>query len=240
MQICCGPDGIPLHVYLLGMLDFDESLRLQRRLVAQVAADPTKGIVVLCEHPPSVSMGREGSSLHLRIEREELAVRGWPLRWVNRGGGCLLHLPGQLAIYPILPLQRLGLGLHGYLQRLHDCLSDVLDDFSVNCQAHADRSGLWVGRRLIAGVGVAVRDWVSWYGAYLNVSPDLIPFRHVQASHGDAEPMTSLARERHGAVRMALVRQSVIEHVQEHFGFAQPSIHFGHPAIRSERVLVSV
>ena len=55
----------------------------------------------------------------------ELAARCWPVRWVNRGGGCVLHLPGQLAIYPILALDRLGLGLQAFLDHLHAVFADV-------------------------------------------------------------------------------------------------------------------
>ena len=67
------------------------------------------------------------------------------MRWVNRGGGCLLHLPGQMAIYPVLPLDRLGLGLQAYLDRLRQVLADVLDDFGVAAAAGPDPSALYVG-----------------------------------------------------------------------------------------------
>src|SRR5439155_25308348 len=99
-----------------------------------------------------------------------LRSRRWRVRWVNRGGGCLLHLPGQLAIYPILPLHQLGLGVPAYLERLHDAVSAVLDDFSVRSEARAGQVGVWAGGRLLAAVGVAVRDWVTYYGAALNIN----------------------------------------------------------------------
>src|SRR5438128_2152906 len=110
-----------LQAYLLGTVDFDRALALQRQLAYHVAG--------------------------------------------NRGGGCLLHLPGQMAIYPILPLDRLGLGLQSYLDRLRQALIDVLDDFSV--PAAADGAGVCVGARPVAHLGVAVRDWVTYYGAAL-------------------------------------------------------------------------
>jgi lipoyl(octanoyl) transferase len=232
-------DGLPLHVYLLGQVDYEEGLRLQRLLVDEVRRRRDHGALVVCEHPPFISVGRQGSHAHILLDDETIERRRMRVRWVNRGGGCFLHLPGQLSVSPILPLDRLGLGVQGFLDRLHQALVAVLDDFSVVAQARPGRAGVWANGRMIAGVGVAVRDWVSWHGAVLNVCPDLLPFRHVRTGTGE-EPMTSLARERHGAPRMAHVRQSVVEHVRERFGLANPSIFFGHPEIRSDRLAEAV
>src|SRR5437588_11512158 len=90
-----------LQVYLLGTVDFEDMLQCQRRLVYEVSGDRSRAALLLCEHPPLISVGREGSREHIRFEPKDLAAREWPVRWVNRGGGCLLHLPGQLAVYPI-------------------------------------------------------------------------------------------------------------------------------------------
>src|SRR5436309_14764958 len=115
-----------LQAYLLGTVEFDAALALQRQLVYHVGGEREQAALVLCEHPPAITVGREGSRAHILYEPEELISLRWRVRWVNRGGGCLLHLPGQLAIYPILPLDRLGLGLQDYLDRLRQVLIDVL------------------------------------------------------------------------------------------------------------------
>src|SRR3954447_16736143 len=95
-----------LQVYLLGLVDFETALRFQRRLHFDVCDGRMAAALVLCEHPPIITVGRLGSRAHLRSEADD---PDHPVRWVNRGGGCILHLPGQLAVYPILPLDRLGL-----------------------------------------------------------------------------------------------------------------------------------
>src|SRR6478672_12593028 len=117
-----------LQVYLLGTVEYAAALALQRQLVYHVAGDRGRAALVLCEHPPAITVGRQGSRAHILYEPEELRALRWRVRWVNRGGGCLLHLPGQMAIYPILPLDRLGLGLQGYLDRLRQVILDVLAD----------------------------------------------------------------------------------------------------------------
>jgi lipoyl(octanoyl) transferase len=85
-------------------LDWDTLLAVQRRLVFEVSGDAALATVIVCEHPPSITMGRLASRVHVRPSPEQLAERDWPLHWLPRGGGCWLHVPGQVACYVILPL----------------------------------------------------------------------------------------------------------------------------------------
>jgi lipoyl(octanoyl) transferase len=220
-----------LQVYLLGSVDFEAALALQRRLVYQVAGDREAAALILCEHPPLITVGRQGSWAHILYEPQELEARRWPVRWVNRGGGCLLHLPGQLAVYPILALDRLGLSVPAYLEQLHDVVAEVLGEFSIETERRAGTPDVWVGARPIAGLGVAVRHWVSYYGAVLNVSPDLQLLRRVRYGGADAEPMTSLERERRGPLRPSMIRERLVERFAERFHFARTSLFFDHPAL---------
>jgi lipoyl(octanoyl) transferase len=230
------PDSA-LRVFLLGNVDFEAALSLQRALAYQVAGDRDGGALILCEHPPLITVGRQGRPTDLRCEPAELQARRWPVRWVNRGGGCLLHLPGQFAIYPILALDRRGLGVRTYLERLQQVMIAVLDDFSVRAEARPGEAGVWVGPRLIAGVGAAVRDWVAYFGAWLNVNPDLTPFRMVQTGGPDDGPMTSLERERRAPLRPSLVRERLIEHFLTVFPFSRHALFFDHPLLKRRKPL---
>jgi lipoyl(octanoyl) transferase len=221
--------GPALRAYLLGQVDFETALALQRTLVFQTSGERDTRTLVLCEHAPLITVGRHGSPGHIRFDAEELRSRRWRVRWVNRGGGCLLHLPGQLAVYPILALDRHGLGLAAYLERLQRVLVAVLDDFSVRAGTRTGQPGVWVGSRLVAGVGVAVRDWVAYFGAFLNIDPDLAPFRLIRSGGPDDGPMTSLVCERRGPLRPALVRERLLEHFAAAFGCTRTSLFFGHP-----------
>jgi lipoyl(octanoyl) transferase len=220
-----------LQAYLLGKLEYEAALALERRLVYQVAGDRDQAALILCEHPPLITIGRQGSRGHIRYEPHELAARGWPIRWVNRGGGCQLHLPGQVALYPIIALDTFGLGVQTYLDRLHEVLIDVLRDFQITGETRPGHAGVWVGGRPIAKIGVAVRDWVTYHGAVLNVHPDLEPFRRVQGTSHE-RPMTSLERERRGPVRLAQVRERLLEHFAYDFGFARTALFSHHPSLR--------
>src|SRR5262245_15396510 len=225
------PDDTVLQVYLLGPVDFDAALTLQRRLAYEVGGDRRQAALVLCEHPPLITVGRQGSRAHILCDPDELRARQWPVRWVNRGGGCLLHAPGQLAVYPVLALDHFGLTVPAYLERLHAALVALAADFTVAAETRPDRPGVWAGGRLLAGVGVAVRDWVTYYGAVVNVNPALGLFRLVQCGGMGEPPMTSLERERRAPVRPSLVRERLVEHFTARFPVGRTAFFSDHPAL---------
>ena len=229
-----------LQAYLLGTVSFDAALALQRMLVYQTTGDRDLASLILCDHPPLITVGRHGSRSHILYEPEELQHRRWPVRWVNRGGGCVLHLPGQMAVYPVLALDRHSLGIEAYLDRLHQVVRAVLDDFSIRGTTQQDRPGVWVNGRLIASFGVAVRDWVAYFGIYFNVHSDLYPFRFIRSDPSSREPMTSLVRERHGPLRTSMIRERIVEHFAARFGFERTSLFFHHPALPRRAALDAV
>lgn len=202
-----------LQAYLLGSIDFESALRVQRRLHYDVTGNRDRAALIVCEHPPLITVGRHGSHRHLRDDRS------WPVRWVPRGGGCWLHVPGQFALYGILPLDRLGLTIPTYLERLGSVLVRVLDDFSIHQNTRVTSVGVCVGGRPVGTLGIAVRDQVTMFGACFNLCPDLELFRGIRCHPAADEPMTSLERERRGAVRHSLVRERIVEHFAEAFGF---------------------
>jgi lipoyl(octanoyl) transferase len=218
-----------LQVYLLGSVEFEAALALQRLLAFQLTDDSTSAALILCEHPPLITVGRQGSRDHILFEPEELRARRWRVRWVNRGGGCLLHLPGQLAIYPIVPLNRMALSVQTYLEKLQAVLVALIADFNIKGTGNQEMAGLWVDKRMIASLGVAVRDWVAYFGAVLNVNPNLNLIRQVRTGAVGDGPMTSIERERRGPLRPSLVRERLIEHFAAQFSFERTSLFFHHP-----------
>jgi lipoyl(octanoyl) transferase len=217
-----GP-GRALNAYLLGLLPFDALLTLQRRLVYDISGDPSTAALLVCEHPAGVTVGREGSRSHVRPNPEELNARGWAVRWVSRGGGVLLHQPGQVACYPVLSLDALGLTAGAYLEHLQGIAVDLLREYGVAGEPDPQHPGIMVRGRRLVHVGAAVRQGVSCFGLVVNADPDLEPFRDVRCD-GDPLPMTSLARESGHRVRVPGVRQRLVELVADRFGFDRVSV----------------
>jgi lipoyl(octanoyl) transferase len=219
----------PLSVYLLGGLDFHALCALQNRLVYDVSGDRDIAALVLFDHPTGITVGREGSAAHIRANPDELETRGWPVRWVARGGGAMLHLPGQVACYPIFPLDALNLTPGRFVTELQAVAMDLLREFGVEGSPDVERPGVRVNGRRIVHIGVAVRSWVSNFGLVVNVNPDLALFREVRCD-GDPLPMTSLARESEHRVRITTVRQRLVELIAARFGFDRVSVFHTHPA----------
>lgn len=225
----------PLQAYLLGQVDFDAVLRLQRRLHFDVTGDRSQAAVVVCEHARLITVGRHGSRSHMQVEPEELQRLEWRIRWINRGGGCWLQQPGQLAVYLLLPLDRLGLELPELVHRLGTCLVDLVHEWGVRGEVrHAD-GGIWVRNRLIAGLGLAVRDWVTCFGFCLNVHPDLDAYRKVRCYPQVDQPMTSVERERRGRISPSLIRQRLLEALAERFAAGGLALFTDHPLVHDAR-----
>jgi lipoyl(octanoyl) transferase len=214
---------------LLGTLEFDALLALQRRLVYEIGGERDSAALVLCEHPPGITIGREGSRSHVRPNPEELHARGWPVRWVSRGGGVMLHAAGQVACYPIFPLHTLGLTPAAYIRELLEVACDLCRDYGVAAELDTHHPGVRAGGRRVVHVGVAVRGDVSCFGLVVNVDPDLAAFRDVRCDGGPL-PMTSLVRESQLRVRATGVRQRLLELVAARFGFARVSVFHTHPS----------
>lgn len=217
----------PLAAYLLGPLDPATAEALLARLVYEVSGGGTPSVVV-CEPTPGITIGRDGSRLHVRLTPADLASRRWPVRWVMRGGGAMLHLPGQVACYPVLPLDDLGLKPACYVSALTDIAVELCAGFGVAATADPDRPGVRSRGRRLASVGVGVRSRVTTFGLTVNVSPDLEPFRGVDCD-GDSAPMSSLLREAPAPVRTQAVRQRLVDLVAARFGFDRVTVFHHHP-----------
>lgn len=228
------PSALPaLEVYLLGTVDFDEVQTLQRRLVYDLGERPGAALI-LCEHPPTIGVGRSGSRAHIRADDEELRSMDLPVRWVNRGGGCVLHLPGQLVAYLILPLPAFGLDLKRYVDGLHRLLIDVLAEFDLTGTTRSGSPGVFLGTgtNRVATVGVAVGRWIASHGFTINVGAYLGPFRLIDEPGVPSIRATSMEAWRQRPTPMAKVREAVIRRVEAAFGVERHHLYTSHPLIR--------
>ena len=222
-----------LRVYFLGTIPFDEFLIFQRRLVYDVSGDASEAAIVICDHSPGISIGRDGSRADVRLTPEELTAREWPVRWVSRGGGTILHLPGQLCIYPYLPIAEMGLTASEYVRTLTVAVAEIARSTVQPIPVRADATTVAIGSRRIAQIGAAIRNGVSSFGAVLNVRPDLELYRGIDCN-GDPTPMTSLFRESPNRVHIDTVRDQAIEILAQHFGYERHTIIYDHPALRPQ------
>jgi lipoate-protein ligase B len=160
----------------LGRVPYPDALALMRALGAARQRGDVPDLLLTCEHPPVITLGRGARAEHLLLTREDLAARGIDLAEVERGGDVTYHGPGQLMLYPILDLSRLGRDLHAFLRALERVLIEAVAAFGVAAAVRPGLTGVWVGEAKLASIGIHVSRWVTWHGAALNVATDLDAF----------------------------------------------------------------
>ncbi len=222
-----------LEAHLLGRIEIGPCLALQRKLARHVAAHGDGRIcLLLCEHRDVITIGRGGSPADVRLDSRPIKSGMLPVRWVKRGGGCLVHTAGQLAVYPVVPLRWYGLSVGEYLDRFQAGLLAALDNLGIRAHTRPGRHGIWGRTGQLAAFGIAVRDWVAYHGAFVNVAPSMGLFRLVQADADPASRISCLVAERQGPVKMTSVRAELIPRLAEAFGCDRYHLYTGHPMLR--------
>lgn len=226
----------PLEVYLLGLTDYDDLRRLQRRLLYDLG-ERSGAALILCEHPPTITVGRQGSRAHILPDDQALRAAGIRCHWVNRGGGCVLHLPGQLAVYLLLPLQKLNLNLADYLDQLHSAILKLLAQFDLQGEVRPDLPGVFLGQARVASVGIAVNRWIAYHGFTLNVGPYLRGFDLIEEPGIRAFSLrqTSLESRRQRPAPMSRVREAMIQQIEQAFKLERHHLFTDHPLIRRKK-----
>jgi len=207
---------VDLRVRWLGRMEFQRALGLQEEIVLEKREDPSvEDQLLLLEHEPVYTIGRtpDRSSLSApgRIRRGEVEVAHLPYPFfiINRGGQATYHGPGQLMGYPIIDLRRCGQDLHKYLRWVEQSLIDLLDKHGITAARRESLTGVWVGDRKIASIGVGVRHWITMHGFALNVCGDLSPFNHIVPCGIDNVAMTSIEKETGKPVSVSCIAASL-------------------------------
>ena len=197
---------IDLHVHWLGRKDFASALALQEKIVAAKREDLSQlDELLLLEHEPVYTIGRTPDQSSLL----GAAHLPHPLFAINRGGQATYHGPGQLMGYPIIDLRRCGQDLHKYLRWLEHLLIELLAEHGIEASRRESLTGVWVGDRKIASIGVGVRHWITMHGFALSVCGDLSPFNHIVPCGINNVAMTSMEKETGQAFSVAGVAASV-------------------------------
>jgi lipoyl(octanoyl) transferase len=162
-----------------GRTEYRAAWERQADLVTQRIAGAIGDTLVFTEHDPVFTLGmRNGAEAHLVWPAEQLARAQVAVVKTNRGGDITYHGPGQIVGYPILSLAPRK-DLHAYLRFLEHVLINALAAFGLAATRRDGKTGIWIGRRKIAAIGVAVRRWVTYHGFALNVDPSLAHFEGI-------------------------------------------------------------
>ncbi|TMG48971.1 MAG: lipoyl(octanoyl) transferase LipB [Chloroflexi bacterium] len=205
-----------MEVRRLGLVPYPEAWALQNRLADARRAGLAPDTLILLEHPHTYTIGRSGTRDHVFLTESELAARGITCLDVDRGGDVTYHGPGQLVGYPIFDLGSQP-DVGRYLRNLEDCLIETLADFGIAAGRLSGYTGVWIGDRKIAAIGVKVSQGVTTHGFALNVSTDLSLFTHILPCGIPDKGVTSMALEVGRAPAMTEVEARVMAHFSNRF-----------------------
>ena len=163
------------HVFNLAEVPYDNALAAQHRLHTLVCSGHIDGAIIMLTHPPTITLGRHANPAHI-LDRNSLVHQGWHVCNVDRGGDVTWHGPGQIVVYPIVPLQVMGLSVRTLICTLSNALRDTLSTFGIASHWEDDSPGVWVDNDKIAAVGLRISRRVSRHGIALNVCPDLAAY----------------------------------------------------------------
>ena len=162
-----------------GLVSYAEGLSLQKQVREMVEAGKYDGVLLLLEHLPVITVGRSGGRENLRATANELKDSGIEFFESDRGGNITCHNPGQLVGYPILNLVKWHQDVHWYVDQIEEVIIQFLAEYGIMAGRKAKYTGVWVGNRKIAAIGVSVRHWITGHGFALNVRNDLALFRKI-------------------------------------------------------------
>ena len=223
------------HCRDLGLMEYRSCWELQQKLfdalvekkrtrpaqpetksAEKACADTDAGTVLLVEHPPVYTLGKSGHAENLLVSREALEAAGAQFFHIDRGGDITFHGPGQLVVYPILDLERLGIGLRDYIDALEEAVICTVAEYGIAAGRIAGASGVWIdpaGRRprKICAIGVRSSRYVTMHGLALNVSTDLGWFSRINPCGFTDRGVASIASETGREVPMDDVKKQVVK-----------------------------
>ncbi|MCA9539174.1 MAG: lipoyl(octanoyl) transferase LipB [Myxococcales bacterium] len=210
----------PLRVRYLGRVPYREAWALQRALVEDRKAGTIEDTLLLLEHDPVVTLGRDGSRASLLRDEAALTRLGVELVESDRGGDATVHGPGQVVAYPILDLRPDRKDVRRYVRDLEQSMIDTCADYGLTVGRLDGAPGVWLAEpdRKIGALGCRLSRWVTMHGVALNANTDLRLFDLIVPCGLHGKGVTSLAAELGHRVSMVEVMERLAGHVARRFG----------------------
>jgi lipoyl(octanoyl) transferase len=208
----------------LGLIPYGPACELQQRLVEARKARAIPDVLLLCEHPHVITLGRNARPEHLLASDRRLAEMNVELHPTNRGGDITYHGPGQIVGYPILDLTEHRRDVRWYVEGLEEVMIRAIADFGLAAHCVKGQHGVWIdapaGEEKLGALGVHLSRWVTSHGFAYNVSTDLRYFDLIVPCGIADKRVTSLELALGRTIAVDDVRDRIIVHFAATFGVA--------------------
>src|SRR5260370_6049587 len=206
----------------LGLIGYAEAYALQKRIVAARKAGAIEDVLLLCQHPHVITLGRSGKRENLLASEQVLRQKGVEFHSTDRGGDITYHGPGQMVGYPILNLGAIRRDVVWYVRTLEEAMIRVTAEFGIAAERVAGKTGIWVrtenSEEKLAAIGVHISRWVTSHGFAYNVSTDLRYFELIVPCGIAGRKATSLEKLLGRSVEEKQVAPQIARHLGELFG----------------------
>ena len=205
--------GRPLVVRSLGRTPYARGLTIQTDLVRQRQRREIPDTLLLLEHDPVFTLGRNARAENVLLPAETLRAKGFEVFESGRGGDVTYHGPGQIVGYPILDLAPDRCDVHRYVRDLEEVMIRACSDVGVQAGRVPGRTGVWVQEAKVGAIGVRLSRWVTSHGFALNANVDLVPFSLIVPCGIADRAVTSLALLLGAPENLPALRDSLVNHV---------------------------
>ena len=181
--------GLSHNILDLGLSDYNDTWKLQKKLQSKRILGEIEDHLLLVEHPPVFTLGKNASRQHIINNSEDVSIIQ-----TDRGGNITFHGPGQLVCYPILDLNHYKRSITWYMRELEQLIIDVLGEYDIKASRKKGLTGTWVKDKKIAALGVRISRWVTMHGFSLNINPDLNFYKNIIPCGIKEYGVTSMAK----------------------------------------------
>jgi lipoyl(octanoyl) transferase len=213
------------YIVDVGLIGYAEAWELQKRLVVARKAGTIEDVLLLCEHPHVITLGRNGKREHLLASEQVLRQKGVEFHASDRGGDITYHGPGQLVGYPILNLSAIRKDVVWYVRMLEEVMIRATAEFGINAERVTGKTGIWVQgtsdsnapgltEEKLGAIGVHISRWVTSHGFAYNLSTDLRYFDLIVPCGISGRKATSLEK----ILGRAVTRKELVQPVVRNFG----------------------
>ena len=201
-----------LNIIDLGLTEYQRALEIQKTLVKERLDNSTPDTLLLVEHPHVVTLGKQTSP-------NDVLNNSIPIVKIDRGGSATYHGPGQLIGYIIMDLRSKGISVPVLISKIHEIIILTLDELDIKAKREKDDTGVWIGQKKIASIGLSVRNWITYHGFSLNVNTDLEKFNTIRPCGHDSQIMTSVSSIKRKEYSKEVIQTKIIRNFSNVFEY---------------------
>ncbi|DBA99944.1 hypothetical protein WJX77_006833 [Trebouxia sp. C0004] len=195
---------------------YAEALAVQERLAELCKRKEAPDTVLQLQHASVYTLGKRGQAAHFKVPKAILEQQGIDIHNAGRGGETTYHGPGQMVLYPIVNLRRLGLGARAYVETLEECMVGACGHYDIQARGQVPgRTGVWVEDRKIGAVGVKISQGVASHGIAVNISTNLTFYQNIVPCGIEDCEITTVEKEAGACVQVTEFGRLLVQQLQQ-------------------------